>query len=198
MPLRPILLSCLLALALAGCSPIGTAIGLAATGSTAALQERGAQGVANDGRVAIDVHDRLFKSDVDLFRAVDVTVNEGRVLLTGTVPGPDERVEAVRLAWQAAGVREVINEIEIDDSSGLMDAARDTWITSRLRGRLLVDREIHSINYSIETVNRIVYVIGIGQNEVEIARVIDHARDIPYVRRVISYALGKDDPRRRA
>ena len=184
--------------ALVACTPIGTAIGLGAAGSTVVLQERGFQGAANDSRVALDVRDRLFRADLDLFGAVNVTVNEGRVLLTGKVAEPDARVEAVRLAWQASGVREVINGIEVTDRSGLVDVARDTWITTRLRTRLLVDREIHSINYSIETVNRVVYILGIGQHPAEIARVVDHARDIPYVRRVVSHAVGKDDPRRRA
>jgi len=89
-------------------------------------------------------------------------------------------------------VREVINEIEVDDKSSLTDSARDEWIATKLKGRLLADREINSINYSIETVNRSIYLMGIARNQAELDRVIRHAKDISYVRRVVSYVRVKD------
>ena len=105
-------------------------------------------------------------------------------------------IEAVRLAWQAPGVREVINEIEVNDTSGLDDQARDAWIATQLKTNLLFDKNVSSINYSIETVNKVIYLMGVAQSQAELNRVIGHAKDIAYVRRVVSYVLLKDDPRR--
>ncbi len=102
----------------------------------------------------------------------------------------------VRLAWQAKGVGEVNNEIEVRDTSSLLNAARDDWISAELEARILVDRAIVSINDAIGTVNRVVYLIGVARSRAELDRVIAHARDIAYVRRVIDYVRLKDDPAR--
>jgi osmotically-inducible protein OsmY len=127
---------------------------------------------------------------------VNLQVEEGRVLLSGNVRLPEQRVEAVRLAWQAPGVREVINEINVDDTSGLGNYARDTWITTELEATLLLDNAVSSIDYSVETVNQVIYLMGVAQSQAELDRVIGHAKEISYVRRVVSYVLLVDDPRR--
>ena len=97
------------------------------------------------------------------------------------------RLDAVRLAWQAKGMQEVINEIQVDNNSGLMDSARDTWISTQLRTKLTFDSRIHSQNYSIDTVNGVVYLMGLADNQGELDRAIEHARALPNVQRVVNY-----------
>ena len=58
---------------------------------------------------------------------------------------------------------------------------------ARLRAKLLTDRAVNSLNISIESVNQSVYLIGIIHSEDELTRVIAHAKNVPYVRRVVSY-----------
>ena len=98
--------------------------------------------------------------------------------------------------WRAPGVREVINEIEVNDSSSLGNAARDSWIATELEATLLLDKQVSSTNYSVETVNQEVYLMGVAASQAELDRVIGHAKDIAYVRRVVSYVLLVDDPAR--
>ena len=93
---------------------------------------------------------------------------------------------------QPESVIEVINEIELGDKASLADAARDEWIGAQLRARLLGDAAIASINYSIETVNGSVYLIGVAQNQAELDRVIAYAKNIAYVRRVLNYMRLKE------
>lgn len=174
-----------------GCAPVVIGTG-AAVGVTAA-QERGVKGALDDTAVRADINDRWFKDDHAAYSGINLQVQEGRVLLTGSVQDPEVRLKAVRLAWQAAGVQEVINEIEVRDSGGLTDAAQDTWISTKLRTRLIGDNAVKSRNYSIETVNGTVYLIGIAQNREELDRVIAHARDVSYVKRVVDYVRIKSD-----
>src|SRR3546814_11159630 len=75
----------------------------------------------------------------------------------------------------------------IDWSSDVCSSDLDSWIVGELRNKILFDREVRSINYSIDSVAGTIYLMGIGQSEKEVLRVIDHARDVPYVRRVVSY-----------
>ena len=179
-------------LTLGACTPV--VVGVGVTAGVAAAQERGLKGAAADTKIRIEINRLWIEESISLYRKINLQVQEGRVLLTGQVPGPEVRVTAVRLAWQAGGVAEVINEIGISDKSSLLDAARDEWIGAQLRARLLGDAAIASINYSIETVNGSVYLIGIAQDQAELDRALGHARNIRYVRRVLNYMRLKSDP----
>jgi osmotically-inducible protein OsmY len=162
-----------------GCTPVGLAVGTAAGVGVASAQDRGLGGVVEDTRIRAEINERWAQADEVLWREVSLQVQEGRVLLTGTVPDQDMRLEAVRLAWQVQGVKEVINEIEVVDSEGLDGYALDTWISTQLKTKLLLDEQIYSLNYSVETVNRSVYLMGFARDQAELERVVQHAR---YVR----------------
>lgn len=178
------------AILLAGaCAPL--AIGAAGATGGAALQERGVKGALDDKGIDLDINERWFSDNHSAYSGVNLQVQEGRALLSGQVVDPETRVKAVRLAWQANGVREVINEIEVRDASSLSDAAQDTWITTKLLTRLIGDKAVASRNYSIETVNGTVFLIGVAQNQDELQRVIAHARDVSYVKRVVDYVRVK-------
>ena len=172
-------------LALGACAPL--VIGAGVTAAVVASQERGLEGAAADTKIRLEIDRLWLQESAALFTQINLQVQEGRVLLSGQVPEPEARVTAVRLAWRAEGVAEVINEIEVNDGSTLMDAARDEWIAAQLRTRLVGDAAIASINYSIETVNGAVYLIGIAQDQAELDRVIAYAKNIAYVRRVLNY-----------
>jgi osmotically-inducible protein OsmY len=84
----------------------------------------------------------------------------------------------------------------VADKSGVLDYGRDVLIANTLRSKLFVDSRIKNINYSVDTVNGVVYVMGIAQDEAELERVIAYARDIGGVKRVISHVRMRNDPRR--
>lgn len=172
-------------LPLGGCAPL--VVGGVAVGATVAAQDRPVKTAIADSTIQGNINRKLFDFDVKVFQRVDIEVVEGKVLLTGIVPEPQGRIDAARIAWQVDGVAEVINEIEVRDNSTLSDAARDSWITTKLRSAILFDGEIQSINYTIDTVNRTVYLMGIAQSQKELDRVVGYARRIDYVRRVVPY-----------
>ncbi len=178
-------------LILMSCAVLSSCAGLAAgTGvavGTAAVQEGGVGRAASDALIQTKINELWFKHDVNMFTKLDMTVNQGRVLLTGVVQNPEHRVEAVRLAWKPKGVKQVINEITVADSEGVIGYAKDSWIGTRLRSALIFDREVESINYSIDVVQGTVFLMGFAQDQAELNRVIGIARNIPNVTRVASY-----------
>ena len=183
------------AMALQACSTVGIATTAGATGGMAAAREGGFMQTAVDTRIKLEINELWFNYDLDAFSKLSLTVEQGRVLVTGVVQNPDHRVEAIRLAWQPKGVTQVINEVRVANSEGVSGFARDTWITTNLRGKIIFDKEVQSINYSIETVQGTVYLMGIAQDRAELNRVIEHARNTSYVRQVVSYVkmVGQDD-----
>jgi osmotically-inducible protein OsmY len=182
--------------ALSACTPIGAAVSTGAAVGSAAVEERGVGGTISDGKIKMDISERFFAHDFEMFRKVDLIVREGRVLMTGSVQKPEHRVDAVRLSWQTVGVKEVINEIQVVDSTSLSDQASDVWIATRLRSAILFDKYVSAVNYTIDVVNGTVYLMGIAQDEREIERVVNHARNLPRVRKVVSHMVTKKDPRR--
>ena len=177
------------ALMLGGCA--GVVVGAGATTGVGALQERGLEVAARDTRLEAEVIGQWLTHNDKLVIKVSVEVYEGRALLTGAVDGDAMRADAVRLTWKVPHIKDVLNEIQIVAKSSLTDLARDTWITTQLRVKLTFDEEVLAINYAVETVNGVVYMIGIAQNQTELDRVVGHARDIEYVRNVISHVRVK-------
>lgn len=187
-------LICSGALALQGCTFTGLAVGAAASTGIAAAQEGGISAAVSDTVIKAKINDAWLNYDVNTFAKLSTTVELGRVLITGVVQDPNARVEAVRLAWQVKGVKQVINEIRVADSEGFTGFLRDKWITSRLRTAITIDRGVQSINYSIDTVGGVVYLMGFAQSQAELNRVIETARTISNVKQVVSYVkmVGED------
>ena len=173
----------LCAASLSGCA---VAVGGAAMVGGAAAEERGVRGRANDLAIEARVADKFIQERLKLLTNVGVEVYEGRVLLTGATTDQSLADRAVALTWQCDGVQAVLNEIQLVDT-GFADFAHDTVITSKLLSAITFDKDILSINYSIETVNRVVYLIGIAQNKAEVDKVIAHASNIDYVTKIVNH-----------
>jgi osmotically-inducible protein OsmY len=180
-----------LALGVSGCA--GTVVGVGAVAGGAAYQERGIEGVARDFKIKARVLELWFQHEHTLGARVGLDVYEGQVLLTGVVREERMRADAVRLAWKAEEVVDVINEIEVSDGTGAEALVRDSWITTQLLAKLTFDRDVHAVNYEVETVNGVVYLIGIARDRAELDRVIAQARTIPYVRRVVDHVRVKTE-----
>ena len=180
---------------LSGCVPI--LIGGGTETAVVVAQERSTGNAVDDAGILLRIKNLYAQNDFkDLLANIDIKVVEGRVLLAGNVDKPESQIEAVRLAWQVNGVKEVMNEVQISDKAGFANYARDVWISTQIRTRLIFTKDIRSINYSAITVNQVVYLMGIAQNQDELDRVTYVASTTDYVQRVVSYVRLKDDPRR--
>jgi len=184
----------LLSLSLGACTPLGLATGAAATAGVASAQEGGIKGAVTDVTIKAKINEAWFQYDLETLSKLNSTVDQGRVLLTGVVQDPNDRVEAVRLVWQVEGVKQVINEIRVANSEGLPGFVRDGWITTRIRTAMTFDRDIQSLNYSIDTVQGVVYLMGVAMSQNELNRVLEIARTVPNVKQVVNYVKMVGEP----
>jgi osmotically-inducible protein OsmY len=177
-----------LPVALGGC-PLAIVGGLGAAGGAgyAANQERGAGGTFNDFKIKTDIQSAWIHTDPALQKDFNVTVYQGRVLLTGNAPTPELKAQAQQLASAEPGVRTVYNEIEVAPAETAWNTAKDAWITSRVRSSLIFNSHIRSDNYTVETVDRSVYLIGSARSQAELDTATNMARYVPGVKRVVSY-----------
>lgn len=173
-------------LLLSGCTGALIGGGAAAVGA-ASVKEGGLSGTVKDARIQTTINDLWFRHNVDMFRKLDLTVNQGRVLITGVVQTPEHRVDAVRLAWKAKGVQQVINEIKISGGAGVGGFLSDSWIGTQIRTSLVLDKKIENLNYTIDVVDGTVYLMGVAQNKSELETALKSARTTRGVNRVVNY-----------
>tara|TARA_Y100000992_G_C21236975_1_gene478665 strand:+ start:610 stop:1146 length:537 start_codon:yes stop_codon:yes gene_type:complete len=168
-----------------GCAQVAT--GTAVKVATVSQEERTIGEFVDDAIIKAVIKNSYFDQSEKLFFNIDVEVSQARVLLTGTVENIDLKIEATRIAWGANGVKTVINEIQISNSDNILNFADDLVISTKVLGKFVLDEDINSLNYNIETVNKIVYIMGIARNEKERDLVIKTASEVYGVEEVIDY-----------
>ncbi len=133
--------------------------------------------------------------------SVDITVNEGRVMLTGIVRDPAKAKLAQDLCWQVKGVNEVIDEIKIDETGKLKikdfsSSLFDYLLTAEIETKFALAKDLRTLNYQITTVDNDVYLLGVALNDKEMKRAIAIASKVRGVSKVINHVILADDSRR--
>ena len=182
----------LFTLILTNCS-IPVATGVASKAVTVSNSDRSIGEYVDDVLIKAILKNSYFDQSEKIFFNVDVEVSQGRVLLTGTVDNIDLRIEATRIAWGVKGVQTVINEIQISESDNILNFADDLVISTKVYAKLMLDEEVNSLNYNIETVNKVVYIIGISSSSDEKKKAIDLTKEVFGVEEVVEYITIKSE-----
>ena len=185
-------ISLLFMLILTNCS-IPVATGVATKAVTVSNSDRSIGEYVDDVLIKAFLKNSYFDQSEKIFFNVDVEVSQGRVLLTGTVDNIDLRIEATRIAWGVKGVQTVINEIQISESDNILNFADDLVISTKVYAKLMLDEEVNSLNYNIETVNKVVYIIGISSSSDEKKKAIDLTKEVFGVEEVVEYITIKSE-----
>ena len=128
---------------------------------------------------------RLTLTEKKYFLYIQVEVLDGRIFLTGKVDEPEEKIKITKIAWETKGVRSDKNAIEIKGKSNFKSTGKDVLITTQLRTALFFNKLVKSGNYTLETINKTIYIFGIAINDEEKKEVINEAKKIYDVKEVI-------------
>ena len=128
---------------------------------------------------------RLALADKKYFLTVQSDVLDGRIFLSGKVEEPEEKIKITKMAWETKGVRSVKNAIVIKGQSNFKGTAKHVLITSQLRTALIFNKKTKARNYTLETVNKNIYIFGIAMDKEEKKEVINEANKIYDVEKVI-------------
>ena len=129
---------------------------------------------------------RLALADKKYFLSIQSEVLDGQIFLSGKVDEPEEKIKITKMAWETKGVRSVKNAITIKGQTSFKSTAKDILITSQLRTALVFNKKTKARNYTLETVNKNIYIFGIAMNEEEKKEVINEANKIYDVEEVIA------------
>ena len=179
----------MLSISLIGCLPT---IFTGATGSAMEFaKDRSAGETITDARISAAIKASLIKENFKyVYSRIKVEVVKGVVFFTGSVEKNEHALLPVQIAWQQQGVVEVINEIKVDSNSSnfnLVQYTRDTLITSQIKSKMFIDRDIKFVNITVITIDDIVYLFGIARSEEELQKVADIAATTRSVKQVVSH-----------
>ena len=177
-----------------GCSGTSSR-GLFGTGVSIAIDPRSLGTQIDDSIMEKNLTTRLTMLEKKYFLSVKTKVLDGRIFVTGKVDNPEEKLKITKIAWETSGVRSVRNDIKIKEKFNFKQSAKDTLITSQLRAALIVNKNIKSGNYQIDTYKKNIYIYGIARNRDELEIVVDEANSILDVNKVVASILLVEDLR---
>ena len=128
---------------------------------------------------------RLALANKRYFISIQSEVLDGRIFLSGKVDEPEEKIKITKMAWETTGVRSVKNAITIKGQTNFKSTAKDILITSQLRTALIFNKKTKARNYTLETVNKNIYIFGIAMDAEEKKEVINEANKIFDVEEII-------------
>ena len=178
----------LIAIILSGCVGVSSS-GVFGTGVSVALDPRSVGTQIDDSIMQKNLSARMILLDKKYLLSVKSKVLDGRIFLTGKVENPEDKLKLTKMAWETEGVRSVRNDIKVKEDFDFKQSAKDLLITSQLRTALIIDKEIKSTNYQIDTYKKKIYIYGIAMTSNEKDKVIDEAKQILDVKDVIASIL---------
>ena len=178
----------LIAIILSGCVGVSSS-GVFGTGVSVALDPRSVGTQIDDSIMQKNLSARMILLDKKFLLSVKSKVLDGRIFLTGKVENPEDKLKLTKMAWETEGVRSVRNDIKVKENFNFKQSAKDLLITSQLRTALIIDKEIKSTNYQIDTYKKKIYIYGIAMTSDEKDKVIDEAKQVLDVKDVIASIL---------
>ena len=163
----------------------------AATGVAVANDRRTAGTILEDQGIEIKIANAI-RADEEIADQSHVAVVSYNhlVLLLGQTPNKQLRERAVSLARQVDNAKRVHNEIAIGQPTPYKVRNNDTWLTAKIKTKLLGEKKLSSLHVKVVTENSVAYLLGwvTRENGDQIARVVQQVKGIKAVVKVFEYS----------
>lgn len=173
---------------LQGCA--GIVVAGAAVGAMAASDRRPSKVMMEDKIIEMTATDKIY-SDRDLQTKVHINVNAYNhiVLLTGEALSLDLRDKAVDIVRKLKNVRQVYNEVRVADLTSFEARANDSWISSKVKSKMLAAKNLDATKVEVTTENRAVYLMGFvtEQQGAKAADIASHTEGVQRVVKLFEY-----------
>ncbi|CDH07474.1 putative periplasmic protein [Xenorhabdus bovienii str. oregonense] len=174
---------------LQGC--IGAAVvGSAAIATKAGSDPRSIGQQVDDGTLEARVSNAISKDpQIKAQARIIVTVYQGRVLLTGQSPDLQLADRAKQLASKVEGTEVIYNEVRQGNPVDLGTASVDTWLTTKVRSKILASDSVKSSNIKVVTENGEVFLFGIvtRQEGTDAAKIASETSGVKRVTTAFTY-----------
>lgn len=182
--MRTVLLAALALCAalLQGCVPL--VIGGAGAAAYSSLEDRRTTGTQiEDESIEVRASNRIsdrFGSTVH----VNVTSYNRIALLTGEVPDEQTKAAVEKIVRAVPNVRDVTNDLQVAGISSMVSRGNDSYLTSKVRGRLLDTKRVSNAHLKVVSEAGVVYLMGVV-TEQEADEAVEIVRNTGGVRKVV-------------
>ena len=163
--------------------------GVFGTGVSVALDPRTLGTQIDDSIMQKNLIARLALTEKKYLVSISVKVLDGRIFVGGKVEEPEEKLIITKMAWETKGARSVKNNIAIKQRFSLKNSAIDVLITSQLRTALILNKNVKAANFNIDTINKKTYVFGIAHTNDEKKEIIQEAKQIVDLEKLVTSIL---------
>ena len=167
--------------------------GIFGTGVSVALDPRTLGTQIDDSIMQKNLQARLALTEKKYIIKISVKVLDGRIFLRGKVDTAEEKLKITKMAWEIKGTRSVKNNIAIKQKFSFKNIALDALITSQLRVALILNKNVSSANFNIDTINQKTYIFGIAHSENEKKEIIQEAKQIVDLKELVTSILMTSD-----
>jgi hyperosmotically inducible protein len=153
----------------------------------AAVDERNVQTIVDDTGIKAEIF-KHFVND-DIVKAMDITTTsyQGHVYLIGEYENPKQKGRAIELAKSVEGVKSVTPYFLEKQEHHECGTAKNLELTTKVKTKLIGDKEIWSTNVNVKTMQCIVVLWGTVGTQDEIIRSIGHANHVEGAQKVRSF-----------
>jgi len=163
--------------------------GIFGTGVSIALDPRTLGTQIDDSIMQKNLQARLVLYEKKYLVKVSVKVLDGRIFLGGKVDEAEEKLKITKMAWETKGTRSVKNNITVQRKFSVKNFAMDVLISSQLRTALILNKNVKSANFNIDTINQKTYIFGIAHNEDEKKEIVQEAKQIVDLKELVTSIL---------
>ena len=163
--------------------------GVFGTGVSVALDPRTLGTQIDDSIMQKNLIARLALTEKKYLVSITVKVLDGRIFLGGKVDKAEEKLIITKMAWETKGARSVKNNIAIKQKFSFKNTVKDVLITSQLRTALILNKNVKSANFNIDTINQKTYVFGIAHTADEKKEIIQEAKQIVDLKELVTSIL---------
>ena len=169
---------------LSGCA--GMVVVGAVGGAVVANDERSVRTQLDDTNADFEISSALSAHD-DLKNQTNITgvVMNGSTLMIGQAPNSMLRDKAVRVVKELQFGGKLFNQIRIGNPTSFTTRSNDTWITMKVKARMLNTDDLDVTQVKVITENGEVFLMGLVEKQ-QATLAIDVARNTSGVRKVIN------------
>jgi osmotically-inducible protein OsmY len=141
-------------------------VGGVATGANVAHDKRTTGTFIEDEAIELKSLKAIFE-DKELSKQTHLNITSFNtiVLVSGEAPTEELRERTIQIVRNIPKVSHVHNEISIAGPSSLMSRSGDTFITTKVKTKLIVEKNLDGTHVKVVTENGVVYLMGLLNRE---------------------------------
>ncbi len=136
-------------------------VNVATTGAQAVYNHHSLQKTIGDQYITSQAYNDLYQRSIQ-FKETSISVStlNGEVLLSGQVSTEWQKSKAEKIVRAIPGVDEVYNSISVEGQASALVEVSDTWITTKIKAKLIASGDVDATQIKVVTENGTVYLMG--------------------------------------